>query len=130
MRGICRGLEYLHSRKVIHADLKSVRICDFQPFFSNNLLTQENILISDAGTPLLADFGLSLILAQTTSTTFTQTSVLQGGTTRWMAPELFDPTPQRHDEFTDIWAYGMVTYVRGSAVLDIDALEQYRFIRN
>ncbi len=38
------------------------------------------------------------------------------GTVRWMAIELFptisgDP-PSNHDEKSDVWAFGMVVYVR------------------
>jgi len=99
--GIASGLAYLHERDVIHADLKSA-----------------NILISSNGTPLLTDFGLSLVLCQTQSTTqraLTTSTAMLGGTVRWMARELFasksDGTLQRHDRATDIWAYGMVVYV-------------------
>ncbi len=44
----------------------------------------------------------------------TTTSALTKGTVRWMAKELFvpgNPSP-KHDEKSDIWAFGMVVYVR------------------
>jgi len=62
------GLAYLHGRNppVIHGDMKGA-----------------NILISDEGSAVLADFGLSRISHEATS------SVLRGaGSPRWMAPEL------------------------------------------
>ena len=43
-----------------------------------------------------------------------QTSQL-GGTVRWMAPELLLPPDDRysgHTRWSDVWAFGMTTYVR------------------
>ncbi len=71
------------------------------------------MLISQTGQPLLSDFGLSLALSQSASWA-TTTSALTKGTVRWMAKELFvpgNPSP-KHDEKSDIWAFGMVVYVR------------------
>lgn len=75
--------------------------------------TQHNILISSHNSPLLADFGLSLVLTQSQATT-TASSVTRG-TIRWMAKELLLPTGDeslKYNEQTDIWAFGMVAYVR------------------
>jgi len=93
---IASGLAYLHSKNVIHADLKSY-----------------NILISPTKAPLLADFGLSLALSESQITTGTTTSSSRG-TVRWMAIELFPSVsgdePERHNEMTDIWSFGMIAY--------------------
>ncbi|KAJ6485878.1 ras guanine nucleotide exchange factor domain-containing protein [Mycena sanguinolenta] len=87
---IAQGLEYLHSRNVVHGDLRGT-----------------NILIKEDWSACLADFGLS-ILSDTTSTASTN----RGGSTYWMAPELLDP-----DRFgikfartaaTDVYAFGCV----------------------
>ncbi|KAJ7718904.1 kinase-like domain-containing protein, partial [Mycena metata] len=67
---IAQGLQYLHSRKIVHGDLRGA-----------------NILISEAWTACLADFGLSA-LADTTSTLH---STKRSGSLYWMAPELIDP---------------------------------------
>ncbi|KLO06696.1 kinase-like protein [Schizopora paradoxa] len=95
LRGVAAGLSYLHSKKVIHADLKS-----------------HNILISRRGVPLLSDFGVSLALSQ--SQYSSGTTVAVKGTYRWMAAELLRPTDAKAqakpDEKTDVWAFGMVIY--------------------
>ncbi|KLO11692.1 kinase-like protein [Schizopora paradoxa] len=96
IRDIAKGLEYLHSEGVIHADLKS-----------------PNILISRDSKPLLADFGLSLALSESMAGTST-TGAFTKGTVRWMARELLVPGDSgftsRPDEQTDVWALGMVIY--------------------
>jgi len=97
--GIAEGLEYLHSKMVIHADLKS-----------------QNILISPNEVPLLADFGLSLALSQSASVS-TTTGNSTKGTVRWMARELLvsdgsgSGLPCIPNEKTDVWAFGMVICV-------------------
>ncbi|KLO13891.1 kinase-like protein [Schizopora paradoxa] len=98
LRDIASGLSYLHSNHVIHADLKS-----------------QNILISASGSPLIADFGLSLAISQSQSTMGT-TSTSTKGTVRWMAIELLPSAsvdgavPVKPNKKTDIWSFGMVIY--------------------
>ncbi|KLO07652.1 kinase-like protein [Schizopora paradoxa] len=91
---ITSGLDYLHCKGIIHADLKC-----------------ENILISSSGKPLLADFGLSVALSHSTTVSTAHGSK---GTTRWLAVELLNPdsssTSPNHTEMSDIWAFGMVIY--------------------
>ncbi|KLO08225.1 kinase-like protein [Schizopora paradoxa] len=98
LRGIASGLHYLHAHFVIHADLKS-----------------SNILMSSSGTPLLADFGLSLTLTQTQSSPMsTSSSSTSKGTVRWMAIELLsmneEEPARKPDEKSDVWAFGMIVY--------------------
>ncbi|KLO13898.1 kinase-like protein [Schizopora paradoxa] len=103
LHGIASGLAYLHEMGVIHADLKT-----------------PNVLISKQKTPLLTDFGLSKTIcpSQTTekSIVISSSTNNSGGTVRWMAREFFAVSPdpaksaQKHDERTDVWAYGMVVY--------------------
>ena len=69
-----------------------------------------NILVDPAGRACLADFG-QLTIASDTS----QNSFLQGGTCRWMGPELFDPEKfgvkdGRPTMDSDRYALGMVIY--------------------
>ncbi|KAF7373420.1 Kinase-like protein [Mycena sanguinolenta] len=86
---IAQGLQYLHSRNIVHGDLRGA-----------------NILINDDWSACLADFGLSSFSDSSSSTS------ARGGSLYWMAPELFDP-----DRFgykftrtpaTDVYAFGCV----------------------
>ncbi|KAF8331100.1 kinase-like domain-containing protein [Cantharellus anzutake] len=87
---VAQGLLYLHSHNpiIIHGDLKPL-----------------NILINDAGHAQLCDFGLSRILDGLPTG---QTTSIQGGTPRFLAPELLGfseedlpPTAQ-----SDVYAFG------------------------
>lgn len=88
-KGIIDGVGYLHSRGIIHADLKT-----------------DNILLSDEMTPLVADYGLSRM--QPGFMTSMDTSSGIKGTLRWTAPELYnDLAPTKE---SDVWSLGMTIY--------------------
>jgi len=77
------SLVYLHSKKIIHGDIKG----------SNLLLTSTAIV-------KLADFGVS----KQRRDGFSDDQMIRGSTL-WMAPELIDE--QDNDEKVDIWALGI-----------------------
>ena len=77
---------------------------------------QDNILVSADGKPKITDFGISQIMIN--SMTITRFTAPKGGV-RWMAPELLgvnldDLVSEHpsHTKATDVWAFGMVVYVR------------------
>ncbi|KAJ6476231.1 kinase-like protein, partial [Mycena sanguinolenta] len=89
---IAQGLEYLHSHRIVHGDLRG-----------------GNILITEDWNACLADFGLSIVSDVTASM-----STTRAGSLYWMAPELLDP-----DRFgltfgrthaTDVYAFGCVCF--------------------
>ncbi|KAJ7270278.1 kinase-like domain-containing protein [Mycena rebaudengoi] len=89
---IAQGLQYLHSRNIVHGDLRGA-----------------NILITREWSACLADFGLASF---SDATAATHTSHHRAGSLRWMAPELIDP--ERFEQrflrtpATDVYAFGCV----------------------
>lgn len=81
--GVLNGLEFLHSRRIIHRDIKP-----------QNILLQGN-------TPRLADFGISRAMA----TSAVSSTII--GTDAYMSPEAFDG---KRTVQTDIWSTGVVLY--------------------
>ncbi|PVV04694.1 hypothetical protein BB560_000797 [Smittium megazygosporum] len=83
---ILDGLAHLHSKNVVHCDLKAA-----------------NILTTKQGTAKLADFGVSLNIGLL-SNSINSTSVLIPGTPCWIAPEIIKlegPSTK-----SDIWSLG------------------------
>ena len=71
MLGCANGLKYLHERKVVHRDIKSL-----------------NVLVSSRGIAKLNDFGLAKVKNTIASMIHTA-----AGTINWQAPELWVPRP-------------------------------------
>ena len=86
---ICEALEYMHSRQVVHRDLKP-----------------QNIMICNDGTIRIMDFGIakSLKMRRITFVGFSPSM----GTPDYMAPE--QVKGKRGDQRTDIYALGAMLY--------------------
>jgi len=95
--GVADGLQYLHSKGVVHGDLKGA-----------------NILVASDAHPVLADFGLSANEAQKTQGQTTTHAF--AGTVRWMAPERLDPEQYGLNGRTsrtfasDVYSFGMTIF--------------------
>ena len=88
MMQVSAGLQYAHSRGIIHRDIKPGNIMR---------LADENVKIMDFGIARLAD----------AKTSFTQSGMLIGSYS-YMAPELFDGVTA--DALTDLFSFGVVYY--------------------
>jgi len=82
--------------------------------FSPGLLVKANVLIDQSGRARLADFGLLTILSDPANL-LSSSSCMEGGTVRWMSPELIDPQQfgfekSRPTKSSDCYALGMVIY--------------------
>jgi NIMA (never in mitosis gene a)-related kinase len=83
---LCLSLEYVHSRKILHRDLKT----------NNVFLTAENNV-------KLGDFGISKVLEKTHDHAMTVQ-----GTPYYMSPEVCQNMPYTYQ--ADIWALGVILY--------------------
>lgn len=80
---ILEGLEYLHSKDVVHGDIKP-----------------GNILVTDRGQIKLSDFGTSRVIG------VNQDMASMAGTPRWMSPDMIQTNTST--KASDIWALGCV----------------------
>lgn len=95
------GLEYLHSKLVIHRDIKP-----------------QNILLMANGDPKIADFGASKILE--TAKSVAQTSI---GTPCYISPEFLET--EKATRKADIWSLGCVIYQLCCLELPYSATNEY-----
>lgn len=86
MEDVAHGLHYLHTKRVVHFDLKSA-----------------NILLTKAGTAKLADIGMARVMDKSYLTTISGL-----GTFAWSAPEVL--AGKRCSEKADIFSWGVVLW--------------------
>jgi serine/threonine protein kinase len=84
---IIDGLSFMHSLDVVHGDLKPVSSLSSTPSLLAFTNKQDNVLVDSQFRARLTDFGLAITIYATVTATTTGRGV---GTTRYMAPELFE----------------------------------------
>ena len=100
---------------MIHGDLKGVRfLCGGCSTISPCFPVKANILIDQTGHARLADFGLLTVISDPANL-LSSTSYVQGGTARWMSPELIAPQEfglraSRPTRSSDCYSLAMVVY--------------------
>lgn len=83
---VLEGLSYLHSRGILHRDMKA-----------------DNVLLDQDGICKISDFGIS----KKSKDIYSNSDMTMRGTVFWMAPEMVD-TKQGYSAKVDIWALGCV----------------------
>lgn len=83
---MCLALEYLHSKKVLHRDIKSM-----------------NVFLADKDNVRIGDLGVAKVLSNTAA--YAHTMV---GTPYYLSPELCEERP--YNAKSDVWALGCVLY--------------------
>jgi serine/threonine protein kinase len=109
---IAQGLDYLHSLRIVHGDVKFVGSSDVYAL-SFNLIPvgiQTNVLIDANSHARLTDFGVSAIIAPS----FAGESAASGNSARWMAPEFVadldaEDTPGPTTK-SDVYSFGRLVY--------------------
>lgn len=84
---IVSGVEYLHTKGIVHRDIKG-----------------PNILVTDTGVAKLADFGCSKQLAGMCTASLEESLKAIRGSVPWMAPEVIKQSG--HGRSSDIWSVG------------------------
>ena len=94
---ICKGINYIHSKNVIHRDIKS-----------------QNIFLMKNGDVKIGDFGIAKSLTKTNSNAMTII-----GTPYYFSPEIINGEPYNYK--TDIWSLGVVLYEMCNLKLPFDS---------
>lgn len=118
--GAAYGLSYLHSKKIIHHDIKS-----------------SNILLDENDYPKICDFGISEIKDR--NNIFVEFDFLNtvnigqspandaiSGTIRWMAPEIL--SHQTYTEKSDVYSYGVLLWELITKTIPFQKMNDYQIV--
>ena len=119
-KDVASGLCYLHSKDIVHRDLKTADVLVSNQHYSN-MTSEEDFSKALQENPIMCkvtDFGESRSrLVQTAPVVHSRTQRLNRGTPVFLAPEAFLSQPEAGMSFSisdtkkvDIWAYRMVLF--------------------
>jgi len=105
LRDLARGMAHVHSRGVLHRDLKSL-----------------NLLLDATGTTLkVCDFGLSRRALMTAAMT-------RVGTVMWASPEILGGLA--YSSLTDVWSFGVVLWEMATGCIPYEGMSSGEVVRN
>ncbi|KDN51718.1 hypothetical protein RSAG8_00266, partial [Rhizoctonia solani AG-8 WAC10335] len=91
---------------------KNVECDRMRPMIVHGDLRAANVVVSASEEALLTDFGLSKIVAEEEGMDVASTSLENAGSSRWMAPELFQVDTSTYSSgvtsASDMWSFGML----------------------
>lgn len=102
--GIAHGMRYLHSKGIIHRDLKS-----------------PNILLDNRLFPYISDFGLGRIIEKAIEGLPPMTTC--AGTPNWMAPEQI--STENYGFAVDVYSFGMILYELATCRFPFEGLKSH-----
>ena len=103
---ICRAVQYIHERKILHRDIKSQNIFIAAP-------KQGRFVVK------LGDFGIAKIMDGTTD--YARTCI---GTPYYLSPEVWENKP--YNNKSDLWAMGCVLYEMSTLKHAFEAGETFK----
>ena len=101
---VASGLKYLHSRGVIHGDLKGVRDYSRSRFTATLILYQSNVVVDADGCARIMDFRPAMVILDVDSEQ--PTSDQHARSRQWSAPEVLEGGAT--SKATDIFSLAMV----------------------
>ena len=116
---IANGLMYLHNDAVLSDG-------NYKPALAHRDIKSKNILLKDAHTACIADFGLAIVLERGIAVA---DSHCQTGTPRYMAPEVLEGAvsfDQQSFHMADIYAMALVIWEIMSRLEELTPIEEFR----
>ena len=102
---VAKGLHFLHSRNVVHGDLRGVRGYSRSCFTLVMTRAQPNILVDTSGHARITDFCLATVTQNLDS--MRSASGGPGHTARWTAPEILNEG-EAYSREADVFSFAMV----------------------
>ena len=102
---VAEGLRFLHSRNIVHGDLRGVRNSPKRCSTTLPVTVQSNVLVDGAGRARITDFSQATVVQNPDSMRVVPGD--QGNTTQWTAPEILNETGT-YSKASDVFSFAMI----------------------